>query len=142
PLWTFGLHQSRWSYYPQARVLEVAREFRKRRSPCDVIPLDIHYLHGYRSLTWDRKRFPALKWMTVAPRGLGLEALAMIDPGIKVDPGYPVSDEGMKLGSFLTYPDGSPFIGPVWPGNAVFPDSRNPRVRAWGGGLYRELLEQ
>ncbi|HEY8530678.1 MAG TPA: TIM-barrel domain-containing protein, partial [Limnochorda sp.] len=46
PLWAFGLHQSRWSYYPQERVLEVAREFRRRRIPCDVIHLDIHYLDG------------------------------------------------------------------------------------------------
>jgi len=142
PLWTFGLHQSRWSYYPQARVLEVAREFRKRRIPCDVIHLDIHYLDGYRSFTWDRKRFPDLKGMTDALHEQGFKALAMIDPGIKVDPGYPVYDEGMKQGYFLTYPDGSPFIGPVWPGNAVFPDFSNPRVRAWWGGLYRELLEQ
>jgi alpha-glucosidase len=44
PHWVLGYHQCRFSYYPDARVRELAREFRKRVIPCDVIWIDIHYL--------------------------------------------------------------------------------------------------
>jgi alpha-glucosidase len=38
-------------------VRELAREFRDRRIPCDVIHLDIDYMSGYRVFTWSTKRF-------------------------------------------------------------------------------------
>jgi alpha-glucosidase (family GH31 glycosyl hydrolase) len=40
PLWALGYHQNRWSYTPEARVREVAQEFRQRRIPCEAIHLD------------------------------------------------------------------------------------------------------
>jgi alpha-glucosidase len=141
PLWALGFHQSRWSYYPQERVLEIAREFRRRRLPCDVIHLDIHYMDDYRCFTWDSKRFPAPRRMTEELHAEGFKALSMIDPGIKVDPGYAVYDEGLRRGAFMTYPDGAPFTGPVWPGDCHFPDFTNPAVREWWGELYRGLLD-
>ena len=33
PYWTLGFQQSRYSYYPEARVLEVAKTFREKRIP-------------------------------------------------------------------------------------------------------------
>lgn len=40
PLWTLGFQQCRYSYYPEARVREIARNFRERKIPADVIYLD------------------------------------------------------------------------------------------------------
>ena len=142
PLWAFGLHQSRWSYFPQPRVLQIADEYRSRSLPCDVIHIDIHYMDDYRSFTWDRARFPELDRMTARLHEQGFKALTMIDPGIKVDPGYHVYDQGVANGYFVKYPDGVRFTGPVWPGNCHFPDFSSPAVREWWGGLYRELLDQ
>ena len=42
----------------EAEVRDVARNFRERDIPCDVIYLDIHYMDGYRVFTWDKTRFP------------------------------------------------------------------------------------
>jgi alpha-glucosidase len=141
PLWALGFHQSRWSYYPQARVLEVARGFRERRLPCDVIHLDIHYMDDYRIFTWDRERFPQPRKMLDTLHEQGFKALSMIDPGVKVDPGYFVYDEGVARDAFVKYPDGRRFTGPVWPGNCHFPDFSDPAVRQWWGGLYGSLLD-
>lgn len=141
PLWALGFHQSRWSYYPQQRVLDVASEFRRRRLPCDVIHLDIHYMDDYRCFTWDRRRFPQPRQMISRLHDQGFKVLSMIDPGIKVDPGYHVYDEGRENDYFITYPDGVPFTGPVWPGDCHFPDFTSPQVRQWWGDLYRPLLE-
>ncbi|HWW76623.1 MAG TPA: TIM-barrel domain-containing protein, partial [Pyrinomonadaceae bacterium] len=51
PLWALGNQQSRWSYYPEARVREVARGFRESKIPADVIYLDIDYMDGFRVFT-------------------------------------------------------------------------------------------
>lgn len=141
PLWALGFHQSRWSYTPQSRVLEVAEEFRRRELPCDVIHLDIHYMNGYRCFTWDGKRFPDPRGMIDTLHAQGFKALSLIDPGIKVDPGYGVYVDGLQQGAFMTYPDGRLFTGPVWPGTCVFPDFSDPAVREWWGGLYAGLLD-
>jgi alpha-glucosidase len=58
PLWALGFQQSRWSYVPQSRLLEIARTFRERRIPCDALYLDIDYMDGFRCFTWNRKHFP------------------------------------------------------------------------------------
>ena len=141
PLWALGLHQSRWSYRSQRRVLEVARRMRQRRIPCDVIHIDIHYMDGYRCFTWDRRRFPEPREMIEELHQLGFRAVAIIDPGIKVDPGYQVYEEGVAEGHFVQWPDGERFVGPVWPGDCHFPDFTRPATRRWWGELYRPLLD-
>jgi alpha-glucosidase len=57
PQWALGYQQCRWSYESDSVVRELAREFRQRRIPCDVIHLDIDYMKGYRVFTWSPKRF-------------------------------------------------------------------------------------
>ncbi len=141
PLWALGFHQCRWSYYPQSRVLEVANEFRKRRLPCDVIHLDIHYMDDYRCFTWDRRHFPDPRGMLEALHAQGMKVMTIIDPGIQIRPGYRVYEEGIAQDAFVKYPDGRRFNGPVWPGDCHFPDFSKPEVRAWWGRLYQGLIE-
>ncbi len=43
PLWTLGFQQSRYWYYPEARVYEVAKTFRDKKIPADALYLDIDY---------------------------------------------------------------------------------------------------
>ncbi len=141
PRWMLGYHQSRWSYYPEAEVRELVVQFRRRRIPCDVIHLDIHYLDGYRIFTWDRERFPDPPQMLSDLREQGFRVISIIDPGVKVDPGYAVHDEGLARDVFCRLPDGTLLKAPVWPGQCYFPDFTDPQTRAWWGELYRPLLE-
>ncbi len=141
PLWLLGFHQSRWSYYPQERVMEIAQGFRQRHLPCDAIHLDIHYMDGYRCFTWDEERFPDPRRMLDGLHAQGFKAISIIDPGIKVDPEYRVYREGLEKGFFIRLPGGEPFTGPVWPGDCHFTDYSNPAAREWWGGLYRTLTE-
>ena len=41
PLWSLGYHQCRWSYYPEAKVKDIATTFRDKQIPCDGMWLDI-----------------------------------------------------------------------------------------------------
>jgi alpha-glucosidase len=143
PLWLLGYHQSRWSYYPEARVRRLAHDFRHTyRVPCDAIHLDIHYMEGYRCFTWDESRFPNPARTIADLHEQGFKVVTIIDPGIKVDPGYTVYERGMEEEVFCKLPDGrTRFKAPVWPGDCHFPDFTDPRVREWWGALYRRLVD-
>ena len=141
PLWALGYHQNRWSYFPESRVREIAHEFRARQIPCEAIHLDIDYMDGFRCFTWDRERFPDPAGLIADLHEKGFKVVTMIDPGIKVDPEYWVYKDGRQKDVFCTYPNGTPFTGPVWPGKCCFPDFTSPRVRAWWGELYRGLID-
>jgi alpha-glucosidase len=141
PRWMLGYHQSRWSYESAAEVRTLAAEFRRRRIPCDVIHLDIHYLDGYRVFTWDQERFPDPPRLLAELREQGFRAISILDPGVKVDPGYAVHDEGLVRDAFCKLPDGRRFVGPVWPGECYFPDFTDAGTRAWWGELYAPLLD-
>jgi alpha-glucosidase len=141
PRWMLGYHQSRWSYYPEQQVRDLAAEFRRRRIPCDAIHLDIHYMDGYRIFTWDRDRFPDPPHLLAGLREQGFRAITILDPGVKVDPGYHVHDDGLSRDVFCRLSGDRCFVGPVWPGECFFPDFTDPGVRSWWGELYRPLLE-
>lgn len=138
PLWSLGFHQCRWSYFPEAKVREVARGFREREIPCDAIWLDIDYMDGYRVFTWDRERFPDPEGLVADLGRNGFRVVTIVDPGVKQDEQFPVYREGVERGYFITQPDGSLTVGEVWPGAAVFPDFQRASVRTWWGDLYRE----
>jgi len=141
PIWALGHMISRWSYYPEKEVMDIAIRARAEKIPLDVIWLDIHYMDGYRCFTWDKSRFPNLPGMISELHSLGFKVVSMIDPGIKVDPNYFVFKEGIEMDAFSKYGHGGLYIGKVWPGECVFPDFTRPEVQNWWGGLYKELVE-
>ena len=140
PLWALGYHQCRWSYFPEAKVREIAANFRKRRIPCDALYLDIDYMDGFRCFTWDRERFPDPAAMIRDLRADGFRTVVMIDPAIKVDEAYEVDRSGIAHDAFLKNPDGTLYVGSVWAGPSHFPDYTSPRTRAWWGDLYADLV--
>jgi len=141
PLWALGYHQCRWSYYPEIKVRDIARNFRDRRIPCDAIYLDIDYMDGYRCFTWNKRYFPDPKKMIKELADQGFRTVVIIDPGIKVDENYWVFREGKKNRYFCRRGDDYFMEGYVWPGRCQFPDFTNPEVREWWGGLFRELVD-
>jgi alpha-glucosidase len=131
PLWSLGYHQSRYSYFTDTEVRSIAREFRSRSIPCDVIHLDIDYMDEYRVFTWDKKAFPDPEKLTRELRAEGFRTVTIIDPGVGTDKTYRVYEEGRKNGHFLTDMDGGIYIGAVWPGKAAYPDFLRQQTRDW-----------
>ncbi len=141
PKWAVGYHQCRYSYDPATRVMEVAREFRDRDIPADVIWMDIDYMDGYRVFTFDDKDFPDPKALNESLAELGFHNVWMIDPGIKKEDGYFVYDEGTANDVWTKRADKTTvFEGEVWPGVCVFPDYTNAAVRTWWAGLYEDFM--
>lgn len=141
PRWALGYQQSRWSYEPQEKVVELAREFRKRGMPCDCIWMDIDYMDGFRCFTFDPNTFPDPRKLNEELHALGFKSVWMIDPGIKVDPAYRVYAEGKAGDHFLRDSKGEEYHGKVWPGECAFPDFTRESTRRWWGELYRDFLE-
>jgi alpha-glucosidase len=141
PRWGLGYHQSRWSYRTEAEVRQVARELRARRIPCDAIHLDIDYMNGYRLFTWDASRYPDPRRLIADLSDEGFRTIAILDPGVKVDPSYAACADGLASNVFCKLPDGRPYSGPVWPGDCYFPDFSNRAVREWWGSRFQPLTE-
>jgi len=141
PRWALGYHQCRYSYTPDSRVLEVASTFREKKIPCDVIWWDIDSMDGYRSFTFHPRDFNDPRATNDALHEMGFRSIAIIDPGIKVEPGYQVYDSGNAIDAWTSNRHGEPFIGDVWPGDCVFPDFTRADVRRWWSGLFWEFLD-
>ncbi|BAY24553.1 alpha-glucosidase [Calothrix sp. NIES-2100] len=143
PKWALGYHQCRWSYESEDVVRELAREFRQRRIPCDVIHLDIDYMRGYRVFTWSPKRFPEPAKLVSDLAQAGFKTVTIIDPGVKYEPeaNYHVFDQGIANDYFVRKADGVLFHGYVWPEKAVFPDFLRSDVRQWWGDLHKSLTD-
>ena len=142
PLWSLGYQQCRYSYFPEARVREIASTLRSKKIPADTIYLDIDYQEGYAPFTINRSYFPNFEKMVADLRDQGFHLITITDLHIKHNPnhGYAPYDSGMQKDVFVKNPDGSVYIGPVWPGDIVFPDFTLTRVRDWWGTLYKDFV--
>ncbi|MFN8395123.1 MAG: glycoside hydrolase family 31 protein [Bacteroidia bacterium] len=141
PKWALGFQQCRYSYYPAAEVLRIAQTFREKQIPCDVLYLDIHYMDAFKVFTWHPEYFPDPKKLAEQLKELGIRLVVIMDPGIKVEPGYEPYDTGIRDGHFAKLPDGEPYSGQVWPGWSHFPDFTQPETRKWWGeqmSIYSE----
>ena len=139
--WIYGSHQSRWGYYTQDEVLDIADKFRELDIPCDVIHMDIDYMNGYRVFTFDDKKFPDVKGLSEKLADRGVKLISIIDPGVKKDEDYFMCKEGMEMDAFAHDTDGSVYENAVWPGTSVFPDFTKQSVRSWWGDKTKILLE-
>ena len=140
PLWALGYQQCRFSYQPDTRVKEVADTLRLLNIPSDVIWMDIDYMDHYKIFTFSPQEFPDPKGLNDYLHDRNFKAVYMIDPGVKVEPGYFVDDQGSAGDYWVKTADGKPYVGDVWPGPCHFPDFTRPEVRTWWATLYKDYM--
>jgi alpha-glucosidase len=144
PLWTFGFQQSRYTYFPQSRVMEIAKRLRADRIPADAIYLDIDFQDKNFPFTVDCARFPDFSGMLAQLKADNFHVVTITDLHIADAPHhkYPPYDSGIAGDQFVKNPDGSVYVGDVWPGPSVFPDFTRQQTREWFGTLYRDFYRQ
>ncbi|MDE6553290.1 MAG: DUF5110 domain-containing protein [Muribaculaceae bacterium] len=140
PLWALGYQQCRWSYFPDSRVKEIADSLRINKIPSDVIWMDIDYMDNFKVFTFDKEKFPDPKGLNDYLHDRNFKAVYMIDPGVKVEEGYWVDDQGTAADYWVKDASGTPYVGEVWPGPCHFPDFTRPEVREWWGTLYKDYM--
>lgn len=131
--WTLGYHQSRWGYDSEETFRTLAAKLKECRIPCDALHFDIDYMERYKVFTWNKETFHDAQTLISDLKKQGIKAVTIIDPGVKVEKDYNMYEEGMANDYYAKSPDGSVYVNAVWPGDAVYPDFGNPKVRKWWG---------
>eukprot|EP00892_Ulva_mutabilis_P001883 jgi/Ulvmu1/11696/UM008_0106.1 len=141
PAWALGFHQSRWGYRSVEELEDTVRAYAAAAIPLDTIWSDIDHMDGYRIFTLDQRAYAAPRMRAFLRRlhAAGRRWVPIVDPGVKVDAGYPAYDAGLARGLFLRGVDGQPYVGRVWPGAVHFPDFLNPATHSYWEGQLREF---
>ena len=141
PKWAMGYHQSRHSYESQDQVRQVVEGFRESDMPLDAIYLDIMYMDGYRVFSFHPDKFKKAPELIDALQEDGVRVVPIVDPGVKVDLGYRVYQQGVTGGYYVTSHNGEAWRGEVWPGESVWPDYFQPKVQKWWKDLHRYFTD-
>lgn len=115
PAWALGFHQSRWGYGSTEALEATVRAYAAAAIPLDTIWSDIDHMDGFRIFTLDQRAYaaPRMRAFLRRLRASGRRWVPIVDPGVKIDAGYPAYDEGVKGGLFLKGVDGRPYVGRV-----------------------------
>lgn len=140
--WVLGLHQSRWGYANEEEFRYVAKTMRECNIPLDGLHFDIDYMEKYKVFTWNEDRFPTRDKLLSELKDMGIKPVCIIDPGVKVEEGYDVYEEGIQKDYFAKTKEGEVYVNEVWPGDAVYPDFGKEEVRKWWGEKHKFLLEK
>lgn len=121
-----GFWQCKLRYYNQEQVLHVAREYKRRNIPLDVIIIDFY--HWFRCGDWcfDKEFFPDPQAMIQELYEMGIETMVSVWPNVdQRSENY----EEMKQQGLLVKSDFGMEVQAFYQGNNVFMDPTNPRTR-------------
>ncbi|MDX6765825.1 MAG: glycoside hydrolase family 31 protein [Candidatus Methylacidiphilales bacterium] len=142
PLWALGNHQSRWGYAGIKDLEWLDREHRRHGIPCDGHWLDIDYMENFKVFSFNPAHFRNVRKDLAGLRKKGRRVVAILDPGVKMEKGYPIYDEGSREGHFCLNLEKKEFVGHVWPGETVYPDFSQKKTRDWWARHVAEFARQ
>ncbi|MFO1261964.1 MAG: glycoside hydrolase family 31 protein [Rhodoferax sp.] len=131
PVWALGHHQSRWGYAGMQQLSRLDQAFTEHAFPNDGLWLDIDYMQDYKVFTTNPAHFENLTEDLRSLQAQGRRIVPILDPGVKVQPGFAVAESGQAVDIFCRNPEGQPYVGFVWPGRTWFPDFSLPEARDW-----------
>ena len=142
PLWSLGFQQSRYTYSPESELLEIEHRLRADHIPSDVLWLDIDFQKNNMPFTVDSDRFPNFPQLVENLSADHFRLVVITDLHIADQPGtsYAPYDSGIAGDRFVKLPDGSRYVGTVWPGPSVFPEFTQAQTREWWGSLYKDFI--
>lgn len=128
PEYGMGFWQCKLRYFNQEQVLSIAREYKKRDIPVDVLVID--YYHWPRCGDWrfDEEYFPNPKEMVDQLHEMGIETMVSIWPQVDW---RSENYEEMKQQGLLVKINSGVDVQMVFHGNNVFMDATNPRTREY-----------
>ncbi|MEU5002534.1 glycoside hydrolase family 31 protein [Streptomyces sp. NPDC021622] len=142
PAWALGHHHARWGFGGEQEVRRIVAGYRDRELPLDAVHLDIDHYEAHQVFTVDKETYPHLPQLADELLEGGVRLVSIVDPAVKAERGNEVYDSGTTSDAFVRDAAGRTVRGVVWPGEAVYPDFTDARVREWWGGLYKERLAQ
>lgn len=128
PEYGLGFWQCKLRYYNQEQVLSVAREYKKRNIPLDVLVID--YYHWPRCGDWrfSEEFFPDPGAMVKELHEMGIETMVSIWPQVDW---RSENYQEMKQQGLLVKSNAGIDVQMNYLGNNVFMDATNPRTRKY-----------
>jgi len=140
PEWALGYMISRYSYYPQDKIVELVDLLQKEGIKVTSVFLDIDYMDSFKLFTWHKDRFYDPKKFINELHSRGVKIITIVDHSVRVDQNYEVFSSG--LGKYCETDKGDLFVGKLWAGNCVYPDFFREETREWWSNLVSEWLSQ
>ena len=128
PEYGLGFWQCKLRYYNQQQVLDVAREYKRRGIPLDVIVIDFYHWPRCGDYRFDPEYFPDPAAMVRELKEMGVETMVSVWPQIdKRSENY----EEMRQQGLLVKSNGGVDVQMISHGDNVFMDATNPRARRY-----------
>ncbi len=128
PEYGLGFWQCKLCYYNQEQVLSVAREYKKRQIPIDVIVIDYYHWKRCGDFCFDKEYFQEPEAMVKELHDMGIETMVSIWPQVDW---RSENYEEMKQQGLLVKSNAGIDVQMTFHGNNVFMDATNPRTRKY-----------
>ncbi len=140
PEYGLGFWQCKLRYWNQEQVLQVAREYKRRGLPLDVIVIDFFHWPRMGDFRFDEKFFPDPKAMCQELKELGVALMVSIWPQIDL---RSENFQEMKEKGLLIQAEYGVKVSMQFGGDSLFLDATNPETRdfVWKK-CKQELLRQ
>ncbi|MBW3083509.1 TIM-barrel domain-containing protein [Bifidobacterium phasiani] len=134
PEWGLGFWQCKLRYWNQKQVLDVAREFRRRGIPLDLIVIDFFHWPHMGDFRFEEEFWPDPKAMCDELHAMGIKVMVSVWPQISLESEHYVDMRGRNL---LVGTDRGEDIGMMFEGPSQFYDATNPEARGYVWDLCR-----
>jgi alpha-D-xyloside xylohydrolase len=136
PRATYGYIQSKAIYPTQEQLLDVAKGYRDRNLPLDVLVVDFLNMTRQGELDLDPARWPDPAAMNRQLHSMGINTLLSVWPHFSA--GTQFYDMLLKKGWLIHTPDGTPDSG--WTNKEIGPnlDTTNPEAAKWWWEAIRD----
>ncbi|CDS08206.1 hypothetical protein LRAMOSA02154 [Lichtheimia ramosa] len=131
--WMLGWQHCRWGYHDIEEVEAVIKGYKDNSIPLEVKWIDIDYMDKFKDFTFDPERFPEHKMRALSDKlhENKQRMVVIVDAGKAAFSDYGPYTRGKELDVFMKNPDGSDYVGQVWPGYTVFPDWFHPNASTY-----------
>ena len=137
PAWGFGFHLCRWGYHNVSDDRANVEAMRAANIPLETQWNDIDLYHAFRDFTSDPVSFPGdeMREFIAELTANHQHYIPIVDAAVPVTVNatdvYDPYTSGVEQDVWLKNPDGSMYIGQVWPGYTGFADWFAPNTQAW-----------
>lgn len=128
PEYGLGFWQCKLRYYNQEQLLEIAREYKRRNLPIDVIVIDFFHWSKMGDFRFDEEFFKDPKAMVDELKEMGIELMVSIWPQIDLQS---ENFNEMKQKGLLIKPEMGVNVAMQFGGDSVFYDATNPKARKY-----------